>query len=1206
MSYCDCNVNFISQYAFVNDKQIHISDYDAEYEQFITCQNGHPLVPVINVTKRIPHFRHKNKNDVGGDPITLWHCEWQSFFPITEKSFPLKDGQIKQRRADVVLNQNKVLEIQHSKYEKQEIENRKHDYSLHNVEIIWLIDGNNGINVNNLEFQNRCFIEFVNHAYWKYESFQCYNCIYIDINSYIYKINPNKVKSHMIDVEKPKSREQFIKFLNDGIDIWNNEELEQCNLYIKQQGAGNGKTYGIIKMLEDADKSHYKNFIYITKQHSAKHIIKSTLEEIKNDPENKFRYLKDIQITENNKKYIIKYFNELSNQDTTIIIATIDSFTYSIGNKHHTFFDKFEGLINSIIDGYIESRKCGAINFANIQPRLNKETLLVIDEFQDPPEYYGKAIVQIMLNKYIDVYIVGDKLQSISNEKNAFTYFLENEFPSINIVKLEPTNICRRFTHPKLVGFVNFMIPFKKYKLPEIIPYKSNENIIDDCIVFIKGKSIVSNLKTDENDEIISREIQKIMLHYDHEVSQNNRFPEDFLIVTPFTKNNPLVEALLLSLNIFWKNKFTDDENHLIRWKNKLAELKNSNVNIAEKDIDNIERILSLSSEDYNKYAVFHKSEEGSSIDLSESDYATRIVSCHASKGDGRKVVFTIGFNESSIKKFSQICNNLVYDSLLHVAITRMKEKLYIYYIDNGDDISEKIKKYMFLNDINKKENEPFIDIKNKIKYSDLFCENKSTNYKELYEKIIQPCILKKLDENKDEKKIVDMGNHMIRYSSLYINLQIEIINREMTSNNKDIIKQLKAILHKVSDSDITEASNMKGYYAVMKVDKEIPIIKISDYGRDYKHYYNVILENIQNIQVKLKDFLNKNIKILLCPLECIILHYMMEIVTQKQYSSISIQDVYNIVDVYSCSFRENNSDEHKNCLCSKHFNNKKSVINTSKIDNMHLYLLNHFEKMNTIKSIIDMVYSKFPKINWLVNNISFYEGNHTFEIYNKCDFIGYNDTHVIISYIKPQFNQLNYNDVLLDSIYDTYFLHNIKKFDERKEENKNYKRFNGKKIITCIFSLDLNEPYYIDWVDEFGKNIIKENEGELLWLLYQGIMEKYKSEHGSIYKFYNYWREFCPEDERKPLNFIQFLKGKLSECETPLYVSDFFTKIGFKIEMVTGKNSKSQKEQILIYYDTKENFILELNKELEKRVKNYLNIRFDEDDEEDEEEDTK
>lgn len=1190
-----CNVNFMSQYAFVNEKQIYINDYIDEYKGYITCQNGHQLIPVVNVNKRIPHFRHKNSDDVGGNPMTLWHSEWQALFPITEKSFPLKPGQIKERRADVVLNNNTILEIQHSKYEKDEIENRKHDYNLHNINIIWLVDGNTGIKVKKLEFQNRVFLEFIDE-HWKYESFKCYDCIYIDINSYIYKINPTKVKSHMIDVETPKTREEFINFLNDGIDIWTNEEPEQCNLYIRQQGAGNGKTFGIIKMLEDKDKSHYKNFIYITKQHSAKHIIKLTFEEIKNDTNNKFNYLKNIQITEKNKKYIITYFNTLSNQDTTITIATIDSFTYSVGNKNHTYFDKFEGLIYSIIDGYIESKKCGTINFASINPRLNKETLLVIDEFQDPPEYYGKAIIQIMLNKYIDVYIVGDKLQSISNEKNAFTYFSENEFPSINIIKLQPTNVCRRFTHPTLVNFVNFMIPFKKYNLPEIKPYKIYENTnTDDPIIFIKGKPI--DIDLEKNEETITNEVYEIMNHYEDEVSKNSRFPEDFLIVTPFTKKNPLVEALLLRLNMFWKNKFMEDEKHMVQWKNKLSDIKNNNTSITEKDNDNIERIINLSNEDYNKYAIFHKSEEGSSIDLSESDYATRIVSCHASKGDGRKIVFTIGFNESSIKRFSQISNNLIYDSLLHVAFTRMKEKLYVYFIDNGDDIAYKIRKYMTKNLPNKKEYEPIIDIEKKIKYSDLFCENRSINFELFYKNIIQPCSLKKIDENNDEKKIVDMGNHMIRYACLNINLILEIINREMKSNDEDIKKQLKAILHNVSECDITEATSMKGYYALMKIKKKIPIIKLSNHGRDYLNYYNIIFENIKNIQIKLKDFLIKDIKILLCPLECIILYYMIEIVNQRQFSDITIQDIYNIIDIYSCSFCEENRCQHTHCLCSNHFNIKKKFIHTSKTQNMQLYLFTHFEKMSKIKNIIDMVYIKTPKINWLVRNISFYEGNDTFKIYNKYDFIGYNDTSVLICYIKPQFNGLNYNDVLLDSIYDTYFLYNIRKYNDEGEENNNYKRFNGKKIITCIFSLDLNEPYYIDWTDEVGKNRIKENECDLLLILYDGIMEKYKSEHGIVYNFYSYWREFCPENERKPLKFIRFLKGKISGYEILTYINDFLTRIEFKIEMETGKTAK---EQVLLFYDDKDNFLFDLKKELEKSVKNYLNIIFDDEDEED------
>ena len=100
--------------------------------------------------------------------------------------------------------------------------------------------------------------------------------------------------------------------------------IKQCKLFIKQQGAGNGKTYGIVQMLEDDDKSHYQNFIYITKQHSAKHIIKTEFE----NQHKTFKSLSNIEIQQSpdQKKYIIKYFNEKSNINCQIIISTIDSF----------------------------------------------------------------------------------------------------------------------------------------------------------------------------------------------------------------------------------------------------------------------------------------------------------------------------------------------------------------------------------------------------------------------------------------------------------------------------------------------------------------------------------------------------------------------------------------------------------------------------------------------------------------------------------------------------------------------------------------------------------------------------------------------------------------------------------------------------------------------------------------------------------------
>jgi competence CoiA-like predicted nuclease len=103
-----CNINFISQFCFINGIQINIQDYiNNNNKQKITCEKGHELI-LANGEKNKPHFRHKNSCDVGGTPMTLWHIEWQSHFPITEVFFSCKPNQIKERRADVLLNAKKL------------------------------------------------------------------------------------------------------------------------------------------------------------------------------------------------------------------------------------------------------------------------------------------------------------------------------------------------------------------------------------------------------------------------------------------------------------------------------------------------------------------------------------------------------------------------------------------------------------------------------------------------------------------------------------------------------------------------------------------------------------------------------------------------------------------------------------------------------------------------------------------------------------------------------------------------------------------------------------------------------------------------------------------------------------------------------------------------------------------------------------------
>jgi hypothetical protein len=280
MPYQPCNPSYQSQFAHLDNQIVHINDFlpnRGKYNNVPQCNKGHPLI-AVNCDNRKKHFRHKHTSDVSGNPMTTWHAEWQGNFPNTEICFPRNtDEQVSERRADVVLNDTTVLEFQHSSITKDEVFSRKHDYKLHNKNIVWVIDGNQGIEVRNLNSE-RCFLYFTGSKNeWKYKAFNQYDYIYIDINSMIYKVFPAHVKSHMTDVEFPKSKGEFIISLKDNTNLWNDNVPPQCELFVKQQGAGNGKTYAIIQNLTQSTFLHYKTVIIVTKQHSNKTIVKFEL-----------------------------------------------------------------------------------------------------------------------------------------------------------------------------------------------------------------------------------------------------------------------------------------------------------------------------------------------------------------------------------------------------------------------------------------------------------------------------------------------------------------------------------------------------------------------------------------------------------------------------------------------------------------------------------------------------------------------------------------------------------------------------------------------------------------------------------------------------------------------------------------------------------------------------------------------------------------
>ena len=131
------------------------------------------------------------------------------------------------------------------------------------------------------------------------------------------------------------------------------------------------------------------------------------------------------------KQFYITF--EKNGERCNIYIGTIDSFVWRIGKPNKNEKDMFVGIIKNIINSETTKLFNGRMNYAGNSIDLNKKTLVIIDEGQDLHEDYIKAIARVMRDTYIDVSIVGDKLQSISNLNNAFTFLERTTLCQIHI-----------------------------------------------------------------------------------------------------------------------------------------------------------------------------------------------------------------------------------------------------------------------------------------------------------------------------------------------------------------------------------------------------------------------------------------------------------------------------------------------------------------------------------------------------------------------------------------------------------------------------------------------------------------------------------------------------------------------------------------------------------------------------------------------------
>lgn len=1142
-----CPIGFNSQYCYINDKYIDIDQYEKNKIDKIFCCRGHELV-FCSGEKNKPYFRHKNTYDVGGEPMSEWHLRMQSYFPITEKWFKNNNSsQLKARRADVVIEEfNYVIEIQHSKIDDANVKCRHDDYKLHNMNIIWLIDGNTK-DISIEELNSGGFLIIINED-WKYKSFQYNNQnILLDINNKIFKIPLKNVCNKMFLAKEWKPidfvMEQLKRNPNKIWDFWSNDNEIKATLTVHQKGAGNGKTYGIWKsILTNMDK---ELFIIITKQHSAKEVIKHELDEQAKRDEIHIENMLEHSHESYNRQLKVKYTHKKTNRECVVIIGTIDSFMCNIAETTNlSGNDYFQKVLDTIHNEGCKkvNSNTGSVRYAGENVNLNKKTEIWIDEAQDLNVSYFNAMVKIMLETKVDVVIVGDKLQSLDHKINMITK-TKDEIPNIHIIRETPINNNRRICVKYMTEKLNELIHFEDFSMIPISIDNERQNTLLD-----HGKAVVEVIEQEEDllkpthddKQILKIDwfIDSIIEIVDKEVKKHNYKPEDFLFVFPIMKNNIVAGELETKLNEYWIEKLSTNE-----------------------------------EEEYNKYAVLHRHQEGKVIDMTLSEKASRIVSIKSSKGDGRKVVFVLSCTEMVLKSLTHNHEiDLLYESYFHVAMTRAKNKIYFGLTQNNDDIHERFG------------NSGLVEYKPNITNS--FTLDKIKQYIDkdslidiLKENHIQE--LKEKEKKEEQNEMVDWNYHCVRRAIYIMYCIFNILKKfkiKKSQINKDSFhkdsfqkSQIKTVLDKISKLPIIQCSPGDFYIYLKNEQKKynssrhcsnkekeeldhfpyFPLCNLS-----HKKIYNSYALKIKKIMAKNQTEYKKNpLNIAdFSPIQQVLQCYMIDIYQNKICHQTTPTTIYNIIDYFE------KEDDNKITELLKETELIKATINTA---------------MNEILN-------NQKNIEWnMQHQIHF--GGKTEDIKlrtRKMEIIGNSDTLVYHMVFQSDFNKLNYWDTLIQILLERFILYNT------SDKGKDIDKFKNKPIKTYLFSLKDKSYEVFDWDwdnDSCGK--IKEE-------IKKAIIKYYSSFNKQLFQYCCFFsireniHKWKNEGYKSPYDYISSTYNSIS------YVKDFFKMLHNK-----SKESKEEAKKIAKNENIFNEQIIEF---IEESCDRFLNIRTENDDEDD------
>ena len=972
----------------------------------------------------------------------------------------------------------------------------------------------------------------------------------------------------IMDYSNGKIRCYRKKFCDDCI---NKNTIGTGIIYANQRGAGCGKTYESIQLLTSYAFPTKNIFIYMTKMHTAKDVILNELQEQYRE-DKLFDIVIHERINDKIKQYVIR-FTRKDGREILVIIGTIDSFLYALVDKTKLSKDNgdyFENIRQTIIDRKLNITNDLIIKYAGEDIPLRNNTLLILDEAQDLPVNYIHTLDAIIQNTSTDLYMIGDKLQSIWFKDNIYSYiFSENCNLRSRLERDIGENIIRRFHNKTHQEFVNRIVRFSHYGMREIADIC--------CEKYCKISHISSGIDTfcvkpifgsDDDINVIEECIDNIILKINQHQDMN---PEDFMIIFPTISTNPIAARLEDRLNEYWAARFNSP------------------------------------SIGYTRYAFLHKSQDGQPINTKDSEGMTRLVSIHASKGNGAKVVFLIGINEYVLKLFSGGEENIIYESLLHVALTRHKQYLYLgIQCDSSDDINRRIAKSGLAIELK------IGSLSGFMKYNKISQWINEKTFADYLDPLIHPNehLLENLKEINNG--IIEWNYHIIRYCSLLLNFKLKIL-RDFPIKKDDDIRELSLYSHPIYQGikslgcKTFESVNYKDYTRILK-----DINKLSREGRYDEMRYIPILKH-ENItftdrlmtiinKIKEKAFIathnreeciNKNIdlygnnidklpqnhreqislfrELAFCPLESVIIIVLSDIIKRGIYSSYTFTEIYHLIFAFTESYKHNSKAKHSNeflCKCDSIFSVDKILSNESKYSNLY----NHNMDIRRVNRIYGN-YRGLREISRIKNKLR-YNGPITHSIYNDSitlssqdELIATYDNILILFTFKPEVNKLCFNELLLNCM--------IKKFLYQQYGNENLR---AEIIIQYIITLSNETPLRVvidsAKLDEQLKRDIKDC-----------IFSELSRKHNSIFEIFQLHRERSPHRNDAIYTILREIEDN-SRVTFPKYIKSFFE------ELKSISSSKiSYMEIILAELLNKNSFIKRLDEMLMYSINNLLGL---------------